>query len=166
MPNGPRLLIKNSCYHIIARGNQKQVIFKSNLDYEEYLKRISHYKVKYQFKLYSFCLMPNHIHMIGQIEKEKNLSKFMHGLNRSYTAYFNEKYNKVGYLWQGRFKSKIITKDKYLIDCLTYIELNPVRANIVTTPYEYKWSSYKERVLKITSNGRLINALAIQGTAS
>jgi len=75
------------------------------------------------------------------------LAKFMHGLNRSYTAYFNKKYNKVGYLWQGRFKSKVVVKDDYLIDCLNYIELNPVRANMVKATQDYAWSSYKERVI-------------------
>ena len=131
MPNGPRILIDSACYHIIARGNQKQRIFKDDIDFSQYLKRVKKYKKKYSLKLYCFCLMPNHVHMVCEIKNKENLSKFMQGLTRSYTGYFNKKYGKVGQLWQGRFKSKVIIRDKYLIDCINYIELNPIRAEIV-----------------------------------
>ena len=95
--------------------------------------------------------MPNHFHIIGEILHKKDLSKFMHGLMRSYTAYFNEKYSKVGHLWQGRFKSKVINKDAYMFGCLQYVELNPVRAEMVDSPEDYPWSSYRERNLLITN---------------
>ncbi len=85
------------------------------------------------------------------------MTKFMHGLLRSYTSYFNKKYNKVGHLWQGRFKSKIIVKDNYLVGCIHYVELNPVRAGIVTMPGEYHWSSHKERVLGQNYGSMLLN---------
>jgi len=78
--------------------------------------------------------MPNHIHLIGEPVHPKKLPKFMQCLHRSYTAYFNNKYNKVGHLWQGRFKTKIIAKDKYLIQCIAYVEQNPVRANLINSP--------------------------------
>jgi len=147
MPNVPRLLVENACYHLIARGNQKQRVFMDERDYREYLQRVRIYKKKFDLRLYGYCLMPNHVHLLGQIEVAKNLSKFMHAITRSYTAYFNDKYTKVGHLWQGRFKNKVIVKDQYLVDCISYIELNPVRAKIVNTPYEYPWSSYRERAL-------------------
>lgn len=158
MPSGPRLLLKNACYHIITKGNQNQRIFLDGQDYEVYLLRLKRYRLRYGFLIYAFCLMPNHVHLIGEPKEMTDLAKFMHGLNRSYTAYFNKKYNKVGYLWQGRFKSKVVVKDDYLIDCLNYIELNPVRANMVKTAQDYPWSSYRERVItkgpfsKIVSN--------------
>jgi len=85
----------------------------------------------------------------------------MQGLSRSYTAYFNQRYKKVGHLWQGRFKSKVIVKDNYLIDCIHYIELNPVRANMVKTASDYVWSSYRERVILQDINGRLLDELHI-----
>ena len=147
MPNMPRLLLENACYHIMARGNQKQKVFLDEKDCQEYLERVKVYKRKFDFKLYGYCLMPNHIHLVGQIEVAKNLSKFMQGVSLSYTAYFNDKYTKVGHLWQGRFKNKVIAKDRYLVNCISYIELNPVRAEIVNTAYEYPWSSYRERAL-------------------
>lgn len=146
MSNLPRVLVDNACYHLIARGNQKQQVFLDKKDFKEYLNRLRYYKKKFDFKLYAYCLMPNHIHLMGQIEVAKNLSKFMHGVTLSYTAYFNNKYTEVGHLWQGRFKNKVIVKDQYLIDCINYIELNPVRKELVKTPNEYIWSSYRERV--------------------
>ena len=89
--------------------------------------------------------MPNHVHVVGQIKKATNLSKFMQVMNKTYTTYFNGKYKKVGHLWQGRFKSKVILKDRYFINCINYIECNPVRANITLNPDEYEWSSFRER---------------------
>ena len=145
MPTGPRVYIDNACYHIIARGNQKQKIFRISEDYLRYLALLKKYKKRYAFKLYGYCLMPNHIHLIGQIEKAVNLSKVIQVVNRTYTGYFNGIYDKVGHLWQGRFKSKVIVKDQYFLNCINYIECNPVRAGIVQSPDEYEWSSYRER---------------------
>jgi putative transposase len=105
--------------------------------------------------------MPNHIHLIGEAKELKNLAKFMQGLLRSYTAYFNRCYKKVGHLWQGKFKSKVIVKDNYLIDCIHYTELNPVRANTVKATSDYLWSSYKERVLSQGTNARMLDELHI-----
>ena len=161
MPNGPRLVMDHACYHITARGNQKRRIFYEDIDFEEYLSRIRIYKKKYGFKLYGYCLMPNHIHLSGELGNKKHLSKFMQSLTRSYTAYFNKKYKKVGYLWQGRFKNRIIVKDRYLIDCMNYIELNPVRAGIVNAPHEYRWSSYRERCLGIIEGKPMLDVLEI-----
>ncbi|MDD5080293.1 MAG: transposase [Candidatus Omnitrophica bacterium] len=147
MPNGPRILIKNACYHIYSRGNQKQKVFQDDADYLTYLKRLKRYTRKCGFLLFGYCLMPNHIHLIGQPVNIRNLSKLMHCLHLSYTSYYNRRYNKVGHLWQDRFRSKVILKDQYLVDCINYIELNPVRAKIVNSPLDYTWSSYRERVL-------------------
>jgi len=161
MPTGPRILVEGACYHILIRGNQKQNIFKEDKDFQQYLKKIKKYKKKYRFKVYGFCLMPNHVHLIGEIKQKVNLAKFMHGMNRSYTSYFNEVYEKVGHLWQGRFKSKIIVKDRYLIDCINYVEQNPVRASIVRAPQEYKWSSYKERNLGVDKGEEILDNLSL-----
>lgn len=161
MPAGPRLLIDNACYHITTRGNQKQQVFFEEVDYRKYLSKIRKYKKKFKFLLYGFCLMPNHIHIIGEPEKPENMAKFMHALSRSYTAYFNLRYNKVGHLWQGRFNSKAIVKDGYLIDCIHYVELNPVRAGVVKTAGEYCWSSYQERVLGKAFDDNLINQIQL-----
>lgn len=161
MPSGPRLLLDNVCYHIITRGNQRQRIFKDDSDYQEYLDRLRKYKKKYDFLLYGYCLMSNHIHLLGESKLTSALSGFMSSLQRSYTAYFNGKYGQVGHLWQGRFKSKVIAKDRYLIDCINYIEANPLRAKIVNSIQQYKWSSYIERTLKGNEEKPLLNNLAL-----
>lgn len=139
--------MENVCYHLIIRGNRKQKIFRCAEDHTVYLSLLRKFKRKHKFKVYAFCLMPNHVHILGEVENPSDLSNFMHDLNRTYTLYFNKKYKKVGHLWQGRFKSMIITKDKYLIDCLNYIELNPLRSDLVKTLSEYPWDSYNTRVL-------------------
>ncbi len=138
MPSGPRLLLENVCYHITARGNQRQHIFLDKHDYKAYISKLKKYKIKHGFLLYGFCLMPNHVHLVGEPKIARNMAKFMQGLHRSYTAYFNKKYKKVGHLWQDRFRSKAVVKDNYLIDCIHYIEFNPVRANMVKTAAELK----------------------------
>jgi len=157
MPRRTRLLIPNACYHIIQRGNQKQNIFLEGADFEKYLEILLHYKRKYVFKLYAYCLMPNHIHLIVEVKNENDLAKIMQGVSLTYALWFNKKYGKVGHLWQGRFKNMVIQKDRYLIDCLNYIEYNPVRANLVSSPLDYMWSSWKYRTLNIRSN--LLNML-------
>jgi putative transposase len=103
--------------------------------------------------------MPNHIHLVGEPIIPEKLSKLMQCLQRSYTAYYNKKYDKVGHLWQGRFKSKLIVKDRYLIDCIAYVEQNPVRASLVRNLKEYEFSSYLERNLTDNNGLGLIDKL-------
>jgi len=156
-----RLVLNNGCYHITTRGNQRQKVFIQGENYEKYLEKLKKYKRKYHFRLYGYCLMPNHVHLIGEVDKKENLAKFMQGINRSYTAYFNKTYRKVGHLWQGRFKSKIITKDEYIINSINYMELNPVRVNIARTPQEYRWSSYRERNFGALREEQMLDSLSL-----
>jgi putative transposase len=130
----------------MARGNQKQATFIEETDFMKYLDILRHYKRKYHFRLYGYCLMPNHVHLILEIKKSGDLSKVMQGLNQTYTIWFNEKYKKVGHLWQGRYKSKVIQKDKYMLECIAYVELNPLRANIANSPFDYHWTSWRPRL--------------------
>jgi putative transposase len=90
--------------------------------------------------------MPNHIHLILEPKEPSDLAKTMQTLTQIYTAWFNNKYEKVGHLWQGRFKSMVIQRDDYFIDCVSYVETNPVRAGLVSSPTDYLWSSYRDRV--------------------
>jgi len=141
-----RLIMNNASYHIMVRGNQKQITFIEEKDFAKYLDLLRHYKREYGFKLYGYCLMPNHVHLILEVEDGIDLSKIMQGLNQAYTLWFNKKYEKVGHLWQGRYKSMVIQKNKYMLDCLEYVELNPIRANISKSPFDYPWSSWKARL--------------------
>lgn len=156
MSRGARILLENVCYHVIVRGNQKQRVFIEEEDYKRYLRLLEKYKIKYRFELYGYCLMPNHIHLILDPREPHDLTKTMQGLNLSYSIWFNSKYEKVGHLWQDRFKSMIIQKDKYLIACINYIEANPVRGGIAKDLIGYRWSSYKARFFG--SKGNLLDS--------
>ncbi|MBL7068507.1 MAG: transposase [Candidatus Omnitrophica bacterium] len=143
MPRIARLIIEDGCYHVITRGIEKKQTFIKDPDYQRYLKLLKKCKKQLSFKLYGWCLMPNHPHLIIF---SNSLSKTMHMINFSYAQYFNGNYNRTGYLWQNRFKSYVVQKDKYLLNLIAYVEYNPVRAKIVTNPEDYKWSSYRARV--------------------
>jgi putative transposase len=141
MARTARVVMDNTAYHVITRGNQKQNVFRDQADYQEFIKLLQKYKKLYDFKLYGFCLMPNHVHILLEISKGRLLSRLMSGLSLSYTIYFNYKYKAVGHLWQGRYKSKVIVKDSYLLECINYINNNPVRASLVDKARDYPWAS-------------------------
>ncbi|MBM3248003.1 MAG: transposase [Candidatus Omnitrophica bacterium] len=147
MSRSARLVLDNVCYHVITRGNQRQQVFFKEEDFEKYLGILTKYKKKYHFAVYGYCLMPNHAHLLIGLDDKADLAKVMQGINQSYTRYFNFRYKKSGHLWQGRFKSMVIYKDEYLLNCVKYIELNPIRAKIIDNPLDYQWSSYKTRTI-------------------
>ncbi len=142
MPRQRRILLPQSCYHIMARGNNKNIVFKEDRDYLYFLDLILKYKKQHPFNLYHYCLMPNHIHFLIQTKKAADFSVFMKKLDLSYFHYYKKKYGWVGHFWQNRFKSQPVGKDNYFMQCGKYIELNPVRANIVKDPNDYLYSSY------------------------
>ncbi|MFC1590646.1 transposase [Candidatus Omnitrophota bacterium] len=142
-----RILIENACYHIFCRGNRKEAVFLDDNDYTKYLLFLKKAKKIYFVQIYSYCLMPNHVHLLARFGDINNISKFMRWVNRGYTAFYNAKYEKVGHLWQGRYKSKPIINEQYAVHCAEYIENNPVRSGITTNTAEYSWSSIIERCL-------------------
>jgi putative transposase len=146
-----RVYMEKTYYHLYTRGNRKESIFLDEEDFEYYLSVTGKAKERYGIRLYCYCLMPNHVHLLIKPEEAKNISKFMHWTNRAYSGYFNKKYEKVGHLWQGRFQSKPVLKESYLVNLADYIEHNPVRAKIVKYAGDYKWSSYTQRCLHIKS---------------
>lgn len=123
------------------RGNHRNHIFNEEEDYAIFLKLLEKTQQLYPFFLISYCLMTNHIHL--QIEtKDTPISQIMRMILLNYTKYYNEKYNMVGHLFQGRFTSEIIKDDSYMMQTSRYIHLNPVKAKMVSLPSEYPWSSY------------------------
>jgi len=154
-----RILMDNAVYHVMCRGNRKERVFHSSDDYERFEMLLWRYKIKFDIRIYAYCLMPNHIHLVLDPSNNKDLNKMMHGLNLSYAMWFNKKYEKTGHLWQDRFKSNIIQKDVYLLNCITYIETNPIRAKKCESLESYKWSSYAHRFLGKTN--RLIDELKL-----
>jgi len=142
MPRSPRLLLSQSYYHIMTRGNNRNIIFKKSQDYQYFIKRIKKYKKESPFDLYHYCLMPTHTHFLIRTRKSKEFSQFMKKLNLAYIYYYKFNYGWDGHFWKGRFKSQPVGKDEYFIQCGKYIELNPVRAKIVEDPGDYSYSSY------------------------
>lgn len=143
MPRGPRIAPKYSTFHIMNRGNNKHHIFRRDCEYNYFKKLLLRYKKKYQFLLYHYSVMKNHFHLALFATGKTDIAKLMHGLQLSYTHYQKKRRQYVGYLWQGRFVSRIIEDDKYLLTAGIYIEQNPVEAGITELPEQYKWSSYK-----------------------
>jgi putative transposase len=128
-------------YHVMNRGNAGEFIFKSKKDRERFIDCLETAVERFSLKVHTYCLMGNHFHLLIETT-EPNLSKAMQWLNISYAAYFNRKRDRVGHLFQGRFKSILVDADAYLLELSRYIHLNPVRANLVENPSEYAWSSY------------------------
>ena len=146
MPRIKRILLSDVCYHVISRGNQRQNVFCCDDDFSHFRKIAWKYKNKFDAKILSYCLMTNHIHLLIDPSDKFAINKIMHGINLAYTKHYNHKYKKCGHLWQGRFKSFVISKDSYLLNCVNYIEYNPVRAKIADKPEDYPWSSYSARM--------------------
>lgn len=142
MARPPRLLASGVLYHVIVRGNHRQKTFLTHRDYEAYIERLARYRHKYRVSLYAFCLMPNHVHLLLEYSREP-LSKFMQGLQQSYTQYFNRAHKKVGHLFQGRYKAIVCEKEEYFLTLVRYIHLNPVRSKLVERPEQYKYSGHR-----------------------
>lgn len=136
-----RIEYPGALYHITSRGNEKKDIYKENSDKEKFLEILHAYHKRYDILVHSYVLMDNHYHMILETPRA-NLLKVMHGINSGYTGYFNRKYSRSGHLFQGRYKAILVDKENYLLELSRYVHLNPVRANMVEKPEDYKWSSY------------------------
>lgn len=151
MARKPRIEFEGAFYHVITRGNQGQKIFRDEGDFLKYLDKLTGYKARYKYFLYAYVLMSNHVHLLIEAQKTP-LSKILQGINQSYTAYFNRRYKTSGHLFQGRYKAILCDRDEYLLSLVKYIHLNPVRAMIVKTPDEYRWSSHQSYAKR--PNGR------------
>jgi REP element-mobilizing transposase RayT len=147
MPRTARKKSKTGIYHIVLRGVNRQTIFEDNEDAEKFLQTLKDYKDKSGYKIYAYCLMGNHIHLLIKEEKEE-LGIIMRRIGASYVYWYNWKYNRSGHLFQDRYKSEVVEDEKYLINVIRYIHQNPLKANIVKDISEYKWSSYSEYVGK------------------
>lgn len=141
MARRPRVFASGLLYHVIVRGNQRQATFLTEADYQAYLERLAKYRLKHGVAVWAYCLMPNHVHLLLETTGPP-LAKFMQCLQQSYTQYFNRRHEKVGHLFQGRYKAIVCEKDRYLVALIRYIHLNPVRAQIVRRPDDYAYSGH------------------------
>ncbi|MCW8942349.1 MAG: transposase [Gammaproteobacteria bacterium] len=129
--------------HIIQRGNNRQVCFACDQDMAYYASLLHQYSTKFSVSLHAWVFMTNHVHLLASPHATDAVSNMMQAIGRRYVRYFNREYRRSGTLWEGRFKSSLVQSETYLLRCQRYIELNPVRAGMVTDPAEYTWSSYQ-----------------------
>jgi len=150
MARKPRIEFPGAFYHVIARGNNKQRIFINDDDYKYFLERLGQYRERFNFTLYAYVLMPNHIHLLIETDKFP-LSRIMQALQFTYTQNFNRRHKKTGHLFQGRYKAILCQKESYLLELIRYIILNPVRGRLIKKPVDWRWSSYYD-IFKIKEN--------------
>jgi putative transposase len=141
MPRTARRLSNSGFYHVLARGHDRKPVFKDPEDYRSYLSHLSRFKRQFPCRCFHFCLMPNHVHLLMQSNSLDNLTALMRRVQQAYQFHWRRRYELVGHLWQGRFKSLPIEEDPYLLECARYIERNPVRAKLCETTVDYPWSS-------------------------
>ena len=144
MPRKPRFNLLGVPQHVIQRGNNREPCFYSEQDYLHYLTDVKEVAKKFDCHIHAYVLMTNHVHLLLTPMIENGISLFMQSIGRRYVRYFNETYNRTGTLWEGRYKASLVDSDSYLLSCMCYIEMNPVRATMVAHPDEYKWSSYNQ----------------------
>lgn len=160
MPRMQRIKAEFTTYHIIQRGNERKNIFYCDADKYRYLDIVARTKEKYNFMIYCYCLMNNHVHLLVN-DNGNDISKLMKSINVSYVSYFNKVYERCGHLFQDRFRSEIIDNDPYLLEVSRYIHNNPVKAGIVARAGEYRWSSYNAYVGKATMIKNLLDTNTI-----
>jgi putative transposase len=147
-----RKISETGIYHIILRGVNRQIIFNDNEDFEVFLDNLLYYKPICEYKIYAYCLMNNHIHLLMKEEKTP-LANIMRRICSRYVYWYNKKYERAGNLFQDRFKSEPVETDSYLFTVHRYIHQNPFKAGIVNNVADYSYSSYKEYIY----NGNIIN---------
>jgi putative transposase len=142
-----RIAVANYPHHIMQRGHNGRDVFVTKGDRESYLATLVEFRTQLGFKVYAYCLMTNHVHLlIDPGDDAANLSLLMKHLAGRHTRRLNRRQRRSGTAWGGRFKCSPIETDRYLLACSRYIELNPVRAGMVGDPEEYPWSSYRARM--------------------
>jgi len=144
MSRKPRIHYEGALYHVIVRGNNRAYIFKSGENKEEYKKIVSKYKKRYRFKLYAYCIMDNHAHLLIEVD-DIPLSKIMQGIQQVFTQHCNRKNRTTGHVFEQRYKSYLCDRDDYLLQLIRYIHQNPVRSKL-KNGINYQWSSHNEYI--------------------
>ena len=159
MPRRPRLSLPGVPLHIIQRGNNRQACFFADEDYRFYLDWLGEYAAKFRCHIHAYVLMTNHMHLLISSAEPQGAGALMKALGQRYVQYVNHTYQRSGTLWEGRFRSCLTQEESYLLSCMRYIELNPVRTGLVAHPGEYRWSSY--RVNAQGEEDRLVSSHAL-----
>jgi putative transposase len=138
----PRLTLPGYPHHIIQRGNNRQMIFADTQDFATMMALLAENAHKFAVAVHAYVLMDNHFHLLATPATAEALPLMMQAVGRSYVRYFNQRHARTGTLWEGRYRSTLIETERYLLACMVYIDLNPVRAGMVAQPGAWQWSSH------------------------
>lgn len=138
----PRLTVPGYPHHVIQRGNNRQPIFMTDADRRVLLSLWAEYAEKFQVSVHAYVLMSNHFHLLATPQTERGLPQMMQAVGRRYVRHFNDTHGRTGTLWEGRYRSTLVEQDRYLLTCMAYIDLNPVRAGMVERARDHIWSSH------------------------
>lgn len=143
MARQPRLTVAAYPHHVIQRGNDRQVIVRDDADRERLLALWHEHALAFKVAIHAYVLMDNHFHLLVTPETSEGLPQMMQAVGRAYVRYFNLRHQRTGTLWEGRYRSNLIQSERYLLACMVYIDLNPVRAGMVSQAADFKWSSHR-----------------------
>ncbi|MEJ0086984.1 MAG: transposase [Pseudomonadota bacterium] len=146
MPRKSRIAVANLPHHIVQRGHRRNAVFFNDVDRNDYLGTLAECRAALQLKIYAYCLMSNHVHLVVDPgDDATNISTLMKRAAGRHSRRLNSRNAWSGSLWESRFKCSPIDSDRYLLACCRYVDQNPVRAKLVSRPQEYRWSSYRAR---------------------
>jgi putative transposase len=164
----PRLELAGVPLHVIQRGNNRASCFVSDGDRHLYLTYLADASVRHECTIHAYVLMPNHVHLLVTPMAPGCVAAMMQDVGRRYVRVFNDSHARTGTLWEGRYKAAMIDSERYFVACQRYVELNPVRAGLITDPAQYRWSSYRHYALgaanPLVTAHELIVRLAIDDT--
>jgi putative transposase len=152
LPRRPRIHLDGVPLHLVQRGHNRQPCFFAEADYWAYLNWLGEAARKAGCQIHAYALMTNHVHLLLTPADAQSVPRMMVALGRQYVPYINAAYQRSGTLWEGRYKSSLIQTEAYLLACMRYIELNPVRAGMCADPADYRWSSYRANALGETAS--------------
>ena len=138
----PRLTVAGYAHHLIQRGNNRQAIFAGDADRQLLLDLLTEHAKQCDVAVHAYVLMDNHFHLLATPASNVGLAQMMQAVGRRYVRYFNDRQKRTGTLWEGRFRSSLIQSERYLLACMAFIDLNPIRAGMVAHPGDFRWSSY------------------------
>lgn len=144
MPRKPRRKSSTSVYHVMTRGINRQTIFEDDRDKAKYLHILKKYKDEFDYQIYAYCLMDNHVHLLLKESEDANISEIMKRISANYVFWYNKKYSRTGHLFQERFKSENVETSSYLRTVVRYIHQNPVKAGLASSVFQCKWTSINE----------------------
>lgn len=147
MPRRPRVVLPGHTLHVIQRGNNRAACFVDDRDRKRYLSALMCVSARERCAIHAYVLMTNHTHLLVTAAEARGPARMMQALGCQYVRYFNDRHGRTGTLWEGRYRSSLIDSERYLLQCSRYIEMNPVRAGLVSAASDYRWSSFRSNAL-------------------